>query len=190
MAVRINLLPHRKIRRAERQRQFNVLLASTVIGAVAVVFLGSNYISGRIDAQTGRNQRLESAIAQLDKEIAEIKELKSKIGDVLDRKRVVENLQSGRSRGVILLDEIARQLPEGIYLKGIRQQGDLITLDGVADTNARVATLVRNFGGSQWMESPELIEIHSIAVNNLKQSAFTITVKQKAQQPAEAEKKK
>lgn len=189
MAVRINLLPHRKIRRAERQRQFNMMLAGALIGGVAVVFLGNNYINGKIETQMERNTRLEAAIAQLDREIAEIKDLKIKIGDVLERKRVVENLQSGRSRAVNLLDEISRQLPEGVYLKGIRQQGDVITLDGVADTNARVATLVRNFGGSQWLESPELIEIHAITVNNLKQSAFTMSIKQKAQQPAEAENK-
>ena len=112
-----------------------------------------------------------------------------KISAVLERKRVVENLQDGRSRAVTLVDEVARELPEGVYLKGIRQQGDIITLEGVADTNARVATLVRNFGSSEWMESPELIEIHAISVNNLKQSAFTVTVKQKSPQPPEAEKK-
>lgn len=189
MAVRINLLPHRKIRRAERQRQFNLMMAGTLIAGVAVVFFGQNYISGKIENQLNRNTRLEAAIAQLDKEIAEIKDLKTKISDVLERKRVVENLQSGRSRAVIMLDEIARQLPEGVYLKGIRQQGDVITLDGVADTNARVATLVRNLGGSKWMESPELIEIHAVTVNNLKQSAFTLSVKQKTQQPAESENK-
>jgi type IV pilus assembly protein PilN len=152
------------------------------------VFLGNNYIGGQIESQIERNTRLENAIVQLDKEIAEIKDLKGKISAVLERKRVVENLQSGRSRAVVLLDEIARQLPEGVYLKGIRQQGDIITLDGVADTNARVATLVRNFGGSKLMESPELIEIHAISVNNLKQSAFTMSVKQKTQQPADGEK--
>lgn len=183
MAVRINLLPYRKIRREQRQRQFNLMLAGSLIAAVAVVFLGNNYIGGQIEAQTERNTRLENAIAQLDKEIAEIKDLKQKIGAVLERKRVVENLQSGRSRAVILLDELARQLPEGVYLKSIRQQGNVITLEGVADTNARVAILVRNFGGSQYLEAPELIEIHSIAVNNLKQSAFTMNVKQKEQKP-------
>jgi type IV pilus assembly protein PilN len=188
MAVRINLLPYRKIRRAERQRQFNLMLIGTLIAGVAVVFLGNNYIGGQIESQIERNTRLENAIVQLDKEIAEIKDLKGKISAVLERKRVVENLQSGRSRAVVLLDEIARQLPEGVYLKGIRQQGDIITLDGVADTNARVATLVRNFGGSKLMESPELIEIHAISVNNLKQSAFTMSVKQKTQQPADGEK--
>ncbi|MEZ0238447.1 MAG: PilN domain-containing protein [Methylophilaceae bacterium] len=188
MAVRINLLPYRKIRRAERQRQFNMMLVGTLIAGVAVVFLGNNYISGQIETQMERNTRLENAIVQLDKEIAEIKDLKTKISAVLERKRVVENLQSGRSQAVILLDEIARLLPEGIYLKGIRQQGNVVTLDGVADTNARVATLVRNFGGSSHLESPELIEIHTISVNNLKQSAFTVSVKQKLQQADEGNK--
>lgn len=189
MAVRINLLPYRKIRRAERQRQFNLMLIGVLVAGVAVVFLGNNYIAGQIEAQTERNTRLENAIGQLDKEIAEIKDLKQQIGAVLERKRVVENLQSGRSRAVTLLDEIARQLPEGVYLKSIKQQGNVITLDGVADTNARVAALVRNFGGSQYLESPELIEIHAITVNNLKQSAFMMSVKQKEQKPEDGEQK-
>lgn len=189
MAIRINLLPYRKIRRAERQRQFNAMLGGTLIAGVAVVFLGNNYISGQIEAQSERNTRLENAIAQLDKEIAEIKDLKQKIGAVLERKRVVENLQTGRSRAVVLLDELARQLPEGVFLKSIRQQGNIITLEGVADTNARVANLVRNFGTSQFLEAPELIEIHAITVNNLKQSAFTMSVKQKEQKPEEGEPK-
>jgi type IV pilus assembly protein PilN len=188
MAVRINLLPYRKVRRAERQRLFNMLLIGTLVAGAAVVLIGNNYISGQIEDQNERNSRLEKAISQLDKEIAEIKDLKSKISAVLERKRAVENLQSGRSRAVILLDELARQLPEGVYLKGIRQQGNIITMDGVADTNARVATLVRNFGASKYLEAPELIEIHAITVNNLKQSAFTMTVRQKEEKP-EGEKK-
>lgn len=188
MAVRINLLPYRKIRRAERQRQFNLMLIGTLIGSVAVVFLGFNYINGKIESQLERNKRLETAISQLDKEIEEIKDLKSKIGDVLDRKRVIENLQSGRSGAVILLDEISRLLPEGVFLKSIKQQGSVITLQGVADTNARVATLVRNIGNSQWLEAAELIEIKAITVNNLRQSAFSLKMKQKAQQPPESEK--
>lgn len=178
MAVRINLLPYRQIRREARQRQFNMLLAAAFVVGALVVFLGQNYIGGRMEYQQERNQRLESAIAQLDKDIAEIKELKSRISDVLARKQVVENLQNGRGKAVILLDEISRQLPEGTYLKAFRQQGDLITLDGVADTDARVVTLIRNLAASKWMDSPELIEIHAISVNNLRQSAFTLTVKQ------------
>lgn len=189
MAVRINLLPHRKIRRAERQRQFNGMLVGALVAGVAVVLMGKGYIDNRVESQRERNQRLESAIAQLDKEIEEIRGLKKRIGDVLERKRAVENLQNGRSRAVVLLDEISRQLPEGIYLRAIKQQGDVVTLEGVADTNARVASLVRNFGGSQWVEAPELIEIKAITVNNLKQSAFTLSVRQKPQQPAAPGKK-
>lgn len=188
MAVHINLLPYRKIRRAERQRRFTLMLAGAVVASAAVVFLGLNYINGKIESQEDRNKRLETAIAQLDKEIEEIKDLKSRISDVLDRKRVVENLQSGRSRSVILLDEIARQLPEGVYLKSITQKGDSVVLVGVADTNARVATLVRNLSASQWMTSPELVEIHAVTADKLKQSAFTLNVKQKSQQPAEEDK--
>ncbi len=121
---------------------------------------------------------------QLDHEIADIKQLKEQIRSVLDRKKVVENLQSDRSQAVALLDELARQLPEGVFLKSIKQQGTEIMLDGVADTNARVATLVRNLGNSEWLESPILIEIKSVTSGNLKQSAFTLKVNQKVKKPA------
>src|SRR5664279_1794151 len=152
--ARINLLPHRQIKRAERQRQFNLLLVATVIAGSAIVFMGQTFISNRIDAQTGRNHRLDDANAKLDKEIAEIQELKGQIQDVLARKQVVENLQSNRGQAVVVLDEISRQLPEGVYLQSIKQQDNSISLQGIADTNARVATLVRSLSTSQWMESP------------------------------------
>jgi type IV pilus assembly protein PilN len=184
--VRINLLPHRQIKRAERQRQFNLLLVATVIAGGAIVFMGQTFISSKIDTQSERNHRLEEANAKLDKEIAEIQELKTQIQDVLARKQVVENLQSNRSQAVVVLDEISRQLPEGVYLKSIKQQGNLITLAGIADTNARVATLVRSLSTSQWMVSPNLIEIKSTTVNNLKYNDFMLNVSLKVQQPPEA----
>ncbi len=183
--ARINLLPHRQIKRAERQRQFNLLLVATVIAGGAIVFMGQTFISTKIEAQTDRNRRLEDANAKLDKEIAQIQELKGQIQDVLARKQVVENLQSNRSQAVVVLDEISRQLPEGMYLKSIKQQVNLITLQGTADTNARVATLVRSLSASKWMVSPNLIEIKSTKVNNLKYNDFTMTVNLKATQPPE-----
>lgn len=186
--IRINLLPHRQIKRAERQRQFNLMLLATMIAAVAIVFMGQTYITAQIDTQNSRNGRLDTAIAQLDKEIADIKKLKEQIRSVLDRKRVVENLQNDRSQAVVLLDELARQLPEGVYLKSIKQQGAEITLEGITDTNARVATLVRNLGNSKYLELPLLIEIKAVAANkNVKQSAFTVKVNQKVKKPAEPE---
>jgi type IV pilus assembly protein PilN len=175
--IRINLLPHRQIKRAERQRQFTVMAGATgVLGAV-IVFMGLTIVNGRIDAQVERNTRLEAAIVVLDKQIEEIKVLKSQIQSVLERKQVVENLQTNRSQAVVMLDELGRQLPEGVYLKSIKQEGILVTMEGVADNNARIATLVRNLSSSNWLESPGLIEIKSNVINSIRQNDFTMTVK-------------
>lgn len=192
--VSINLLPHRQIKRAERQRQFNLMLVTTAIAGGVMVFMGQTYIGAQIDSQLSRNARLEAANVKLDKEISEIKELKSQISSVLERKQVVENLQTDRSQAVVVLDEIARQLPEGMILNSIKQKGKSITLQGVADTNARVATLVRNLSTSAWLENPRLIEIKSgadkSAKNDVKQNYFTLTVNLKSQAPEQPGKPK
>ena len=184
--MRINLLPHRQIKRAERQREFGLMGLMAAGAACAVVFLGWQYLGAQKDSQLERNGRLEKAIVGLDKEIADITDLKDKISNVLERKQIVENLQSNRSQSVVILDELTRQLPEGLYLKSIKQTGNLITLEGVADTNARVATLVRNLSVSNWMESPNLVEIKSITVNNIKQNEFMLNVSLKAPKVEEA----
>ncbi|NOT16112.1 MAG: PilN domain-containing protein [Methylotenera sp.] len=178
--IRVNLLPHRQIKREARQREFNMMAVFTAIAAAAIVFLGLAYIDNRTQAQSNRNARLDKAIVKLDAEIADIKTLKEQIALMLERKQVVESLQTNRSQSVVVLDEMSRQLPEGVYLKSIKQQGNLITVEGIADTNARVATMVRNLASSNWMESPNLVEIKSEIINTLKQNAFTLTVKLKA----------
>lgn len=184
--MRINLLPHRQLKRAERQRQFGLMALMAAVLAAAVVFMGWTYLSAKKDSQIERNNRLEQAIGKLDTEITDIKDLKDQISNVLERKQIVENLQTNRSQSVVILDELARQLPEGLYLKSIKQQGNLITLEGVADTNARVATLVRNLSVSNWMESPNLIEIKSMTLNGIKQNDFTLNVSLKVQKAEEA----
>jgi type IV pilus assembly protein PilN len=186
--MRINLLPHRQIKRAERQREFGLMALMSAGAACAVIFLGWQFLGAQRDAQVERNTRLETAIAALDKEIADIKDLKDQINNVLERKQIVENLQTNRSQAVVILDELTRQLPEGLYLKSIKQTGNLITLEGVADTNARVATLVRNLSVSNWMELPNLVEIKSLTVNNVKQNEFTLNVSLKVQKAEEAPK--
>lgn len=183
--IRINLLPHRQLKRADRQRQFGLMALMTLVAAGAVIFTGWTYLGAQKDAQLERNMRLETAIAQLDKEIADIKNLKEQINALLERKQVVENLQTNRSQSVVVLDELARQLPEGMYLTNIKQAGNTITLQGMADTNARVATLVRNLSVSNWMQSPNLVEIKAITVNGVKQNEFTLNVNLKVQQAEE-----
>ncbi len=177
--IRINLLPHRKLRRAKRQREFNLMLATGSIAALTIVILGQTYIANAIAEQESRNTRLTKAITNYDKDLVEIRALKSKINDVIERKKVVENLQSNRSQAVILMDEISRKLPEGVILKSIKQHGQDITLVGIADTNARVATLVRNIADSAYLAMPNLVEIKSENLNNMRQNIFTLTLVQK-----------
>ena len=187
--MRINLLPHRQIKRAAKQREFGLMALMAAGAACAVIFLGWQFLSAQNNTQLERNSRLEKANAALDKEITDIKDLKDQINNVLERKHVVENLQTNRSQAVVILDELTRQLPEGVYLKSIKQTGNLITIDGVADTSARVATLVRNLSVSNWMESPKLVVINTATVNNIKQNDFTVAVSLKAPKTEEAPKK-
>ena len=183
MIIRVNLLPHRQIKRALRQREFNLMALFVTIAALGLVFLNHSLINNRVDAQLARNNRLATAITQLDQQIGDIKHLQERINVMLARKQVVENLQINRSQSVMVLDEISRQLPEGLYLKSIKQQGLVISLEGVADSNARVAGLVRNLSGSQWLENPQLIEIKSVLVNGMKQNEFNLTVHIKMPKP-------
>lgn len=180
--VRINLLPHRQVKRAERQRQFGIMALGTVVLASALVFMGWSVINAKKEAQDNRNRRLDEAIVKLDSEIKDIRALKDQINSVLERKQIVENLQTNRSQAVVVLDEIARQLPEGVFVRSIKQQGSAIEIQGSADTNARVATLVRNLTASTWMESPNLVEIKAVTVNNIKQNEFTLNVNLRAPQ--------
>lgn len=157
--IKINLLPHRQIRRAERQREFGLMASLVAIAATAVLFVSWSYIHNRIQAQQARNQRLQDEMVRLDKEIVVIGSLKEQIKHVLERKQIVEGLQSDRNQAVLILDELARQLPEGIFFKSIKQLENDIELKGVADTNARIATLVHNLSESAIMHSPNLVEI-------------------------------
>jgi len=158
-SVRINLLPHRAQKRAARQRQFVSIAVSLAILGFAVVGLVHGVLSAQIDNQKSRNTLLKGEIAKLDDQIKEIDKLRDQIQQVLARKQVVETLQANRSEAVHLLDQLVRQLPDGIYLKSVKQSGAKITVAGYAQSNARVSTLMRNIEGSPWLEKPELVEI-------------------------------
>ena len=156
--MRINLLPHREQKRLARQRQFVTLAISLAVLGVAIVALVHAVLAARIDNQISRNQLLKTKIAELDAQIKEIDRLRDQIQQVLARKQVVETLQSNRNEAVHLLDQLVRQLPEGIYLRSIKQVDKRVTVVGYAQSNARVSTLMRNIEGSPWLEKPELVE--------------------------------
>jgi type IV pilus assembly protein PilN len=186
MNIRINLLPHRELKRAAQQRQFGFLLAGTLVLSAFVVFLGHTIIGGRIQNQESRNQFLEGEIAKLDQQIAEIKTLKEKIQALLARKEVVEALQTNRSEEVHILDEIVRRLPEGMYLNSIKQAGKTINLQGYTQSSARVSTLMRNLDASEWLENPVLVEVKAVTVNGLRANEFILTINQSAPASAQA----
>lgn len=176
--IRINLLPHREEKRLAQKRQMGVIAGGIAILGMLCVLLGYTIISGFIEHQKGNNDYLTSEIGKLDKEIAEIKALKDKTQSLLDRKKVVEDLQTDRSSSVHLLDQLVRQLPEGIYLKSIKQNGKSVTLQGYAQSNARVSTLMRNLEESPWLEAPNLVEIKAVNLNNSRANEFTLTIQQ------------
>lgn len=172
--IRINLLPHRELKRAARRRQFNVLLILALALAIAVVAIGQGIVTARISIQDARNQFLSNEIARLDAQIKEIDNIRGQTTALLGRKRVVETLQSDRTVMVHLFDEMVRVLPEGMYLKAIKQSGDNLTLVGSTQSSSRVSTLMRNLDASPWFQQPSLVEIRG--------GDFTLTVKQAAGQ--------
>ena len=170
-AVRINLLPHREQKRQARQRQFVSFAVLLAILALAVVGLVHMIFAAKVDDQNARNRLLKTEIAKLDEQIREIDKLRDQIQQVLARKQVVENLQANRSEAVHLLDQIVRQLPDGIYLKSLRQSGTRVQMIGYAQSNARVSTLMRNIEASPWIATPELVEIKLVTLPGATRSA-------------------
>ncbi len=162
--MRINLLPHREQKRLARQRQFVSLVIALAVLGVAIVAGGHAFLAARIDNQNSRNNLLKTEIAKLDEQIKEIDKLRDQIQQVLARKAVVETLQANRNEAVHLLDQLVRQLPEGIYLRSVKQTDRKVTIVGYAQSNARVSTLMRNIEGSPWLEKPELVEIKLVSI--------------------------
>ena len=173
-SIRINLLPHREQKRQARQRQFYTLMISLAILGLAVIALVHGILAAQIQSQEARNLVLKGEIAKLDEQIKEIDRLRDQIQAVLARKQVVETLQGNRSEAVHLLDQLVRQLPDGIYLRSIRQTDARVTIVGYAQSNARVLTLMRNIEASPWLSSPELVEIKLVPMPGTKDNTQKI----------------
>jgi type IV pilus assembly protein PilN len=186
--IRVNLLPHREERRKAQRKQLGVLAGMVAVLGIAIAVLVHGVIAGYIAIQTDRNDFLKKENTKLDKEIEEIKKLKDEIAALLSRKQVIERLQAERSQSVNLLDQLVRQVPDGVYLKTLRQQGLRVALTGYAQSNARVSTLMRNFGSSPYLENPDLVEIRAATVNNKRISEFVMNVSIKRPQLEDASK--
>ena len=183
--IRINLLPHREIRRKQQQQQFFFLLGGIVTIGVGVWFIVHTYLDEQLDVQVSRNKYLQEEIAKLDKQIAEIQKVKEQTAALLARKKVVETLQANRAEVVHLLDQLVRQLPDGVYLKGIRQNGQKVTINGYTQSQARVSTLMRNLDSSPQLENPALIEIKAVMAGTQRLNEFTMNIDVTRTQPEE-----
>jgi len=160
--IRVNLLPHREEKRQARYIQFIALsIISLILGGLIV--LGGQVVFGnKISYQERRNSYLKAETVILDKQIAQINKLRKEIKSLLARKNVVEELQGTRSDVVHLMDQMLRILPEGVYLKTLKQKDDTISLVGFAQSSARVSTLMRAIENSPWLDSPSLQQIQAV----------------------------
>ena len=154
--ARINLLPWRAERRKQRQREFQGMLGLAALGGVLLSFLLWFYFDRQISGQHERNDFLQAEIAKVKQQNEEIKELDAKKDRLLARKKVIEELQANRSQMVHLFDSLVRTIPDGVTLNSIKQEGEILTLLGSAQSNARVSAYMRNLEVSGWMTKPDL----------------------------------
>ena len=174
----INLLPWREAERQRRQREFLVALAGAVVAGVVVVGLVAFFYEGLISTQKGRNARLTAEIQELDKSIEEIEGLERQKERLLARMEIIERLQKSRPEIVHLFDEVTRRLPEGVYLTALRQRGDAVEVNGVAESSTRVSALMRQIEASEWLTDPGVTRVQTTTNGPARKANFEVTMKQ------------
>lgn len=188
MTTRINLLPWREIRRREQDRQLLSISIGAWILMGLVVFYGQWHMSGRIDHQNARNSYLNREIAKLEDQIKEINELKSRKQALLARMEIIQQLQQDRTQIVHVFDDLVRKLPKGIYLTRLTKRAKAIALTGMAQSNARVSSLMQNLDSSDWFANPDLNVINVTPSGSTRISSFSLQVNEevKRQKPEAA----
>jgi type IV pilus assembly protein PilN len=173
--IRINLLPHREAAKKARREQFYVLFGLVALLAAVIIFAVYTLIETQIEQQNRKNDFLKQEIAVLDKQLEEIKQLREKTNALLARKKVIEDLQRDRGETVYLLSELTQQVPEGVYLKSLKQDGLKVNIAGYAQSNARVSALMRNLEASPWLERPVLIETKAVVLDGRRVNEFSMS---------------
>lgn len=186
--IRINLLPHRELKRQARRRQFLVLCAIVAAIGAAIVIVVGGVIQTQISAQKESNAFIKRENDKLDSDIKEIAKLREEIEGLKARQKAVEDLQGDRNLTVRVLDELVKNTPEGIYLKSIKQTGTRVALNGIAANQSKVADYVRNLGNnSEWLASPDLVGIQAVTVGTRRLNDFTMNVSIKRPKVPDAE---
>ena len=189
----INLLPWREKKREEAKQKFFVYLGGAALAAGVILGIGHLIITSQIANQAARNTYLTQQIAVLDTKIAEIRDLQEQKRALTERMTVIQDLQGRRPVIVRLFDELVRTLPDGVYYEGITRTGDVISLNGVADSQNRVATLMRYLEDSEWFADANLNQINSaqpiagVDGQQVMRGAFQLSVRVTTAGDAEAE---
>lgn len=158
----INLRPWREELRAERQKQFVTTLVAVLIASAILVFLWQDHVSSQIEYQNSRNAYLKTSMVELDKKIKEIQELTAERQKLIDRMKVIQDLQGTRPVIVRVMDELVRAVPDGLYFQSLDRKGSEITVKGMAESNNRISSLMRNFEASEWFSSPNLKDVSAV----------------------------
>lgn len=177
--ARINLLPWREQLREERKQRFLVTLAAVLVGAGGLVFLGDRYLNASIDEQMARNDFIRKEITILDARIKEISELKTRRQQLLERMKIIQDLQGNRPIIGRVFDQLVRTLPDGVYFSSLKMTGKDIAVEGAAESNNRVSNLMRNLDASEWLEAPNLTAVKAVTAGALDQAnVFQLSVQQ------------
>jgi type IV pilus assembly protein PilN len=175
---RINLLPWREAERKKRQRDFLIAMAGSFVAGVLVIALTNLAFSQMISHQRDRNNRLEEEIRVLEKAIEEIDGLEAQKERLLARMEIIEQLQRSRPEIVHLFDEVTRQLPEGVYLTGMKQTGSAVQVQGVAQSSTRVSALMRQIDASDWLTDPDVEKVETTDQGPGRKAEFVVNLKQ------------
>lgn len=181
--AKINLRPWREELRAEKQKQFLVMILGAAIIAAGLAFLWKTDMDNRIAYQESRNAYIETATKQLDKQIKEIENLKRKRDELLSRMQVIQDLQGKRPIIVRVFDELVRTLPDGLYYSNLKRTGDRVDIVGMSESNSRISALMRRFEESDWFTDPNLSNVSAADNRRAGYSQFNLSVQQQTPEP-------
>ena len=174
--AQINLLPWREERRAERKKEFLTGLALVAMAAVLLLFIGDQLIKGEIGYQERRNAHLRQSITELDAQVAEIRDLQRRRNELIERMQIIQDLQGNRPIIVRIMDQLVRTVPDGLFYTSLIARSGKIEIDGVAESNNRVSSLMRRLEASDWLENPNLDMVKAAPTYGDQATTFKLTV--------------
>jgi type IV pilus assembly protein PilN len=177
--ARINLLPWREERREERRKRFLLILIGVLAGSIGAVLIADQIISAAIEREMARNDYIGKQIAVVDERIKQISELKARRQQLVERMRIIQDLQGNRQISGRVFDQLARTLPDGVYFTDVKMAGKTLSISGAAESNNRVSELMRNLDASDWFDAPSLNEVKATSADQVEQAnVFQLTVRQ------------